>query len=293
MQALRVLLALAVAVGTAAATPGDDLAAARKAFRDGEYQSALEKYNALVRPEIKLADSNDIVEAYVNLGVCRVETGDDDGAKEEFERALGIDPNKQLDPVVITNKRAIRLFDDTKAELRTRAEREAEKRKAAELLETQRKALENLIVYKEQQYYFNWLPFGVGQFQNGDRKKGIFFLSTQVITGATSVAIFGYLVQKYGISSDKVPFDEGPDVRRYQQIEIAAGLAFFGLYALSVVDAHMNYVPQKRINPDDLPPDLRDVIKVTPKKKTSLKERLHISPMITPNGVGVGIGWEN
>lgn len=293
MQALRVLLALVLAVSSAAATPSDDLLAARKAFRDGDFVQARDKYNGLLRPEIKLADSNDIVEAYVNLGVCRVETGDESGAREEFERALGIDPNKQLDPLTITNKRAIKLFDDTKAELRTRAEREAEKKKTAELLEAQRKALESLIVYKEQQYYLNWLPFGLGQFQNGDRKKGIFFAASEGVMATTSIAIFGYLVQKYGLSSDKVPREEIKTVFALQGVELATGLSFWVLYAVGVIDAHRHYVPQKRVNTNDLPPEFRDFVKQAPPKKTSLLERIHISPMLTPDGVGVGIGWEH
>ena len=60
---------------------------------------ALEKYNVLLYPEPQLASADDLADAYVGLGVCRLETGDNDGAKREFERALQLDPNKQLDPL--------------------------------------------------------------------------------------------------------------------------------------------------------------------------------------------------
>src|SRR5215510_9259319 len=81
VQARLAVLAVVLAMSVAHATPSEDLALARQAFRTGQYQVALEKYNALLRPSVQLANSSDLVEAYVNLGVCRVETGDADGAK--------------------------------------------------------------------------------------------------------------------------------------------------------------------------------------------------------------------
>ncbi len=295
MRALGVVVALALMVSPALATPSEDLALARKAFRDGQYQSALEKYNSLVRPRVQLADSTDLVEAYVNLGVCRVETGDDGGAKIEFEKALEIDPNKQLDPLIVTNKRAIELFDDTKADIRTRKDREAAKKREAEEKERYKKLRESLIAYKDNPYWVNWLP-PAGQFQNGHYVKGVLLGIGEVGTLATSVGIWFYLVNKYGIRSDQVPVEDGPSVRRLQQIEIGTGVAFMGLYVIGVIDAHRYYARQTRaeIDEDLLPPEFQDPTKKkAATKKTSLLERFQISPMITSDGVGIGIGWEN
>src|SRR5690606_2373387 len=125
------------------AAPRDDLAKARELFRAGNYDLALEKFNKLLYPYPQLASADDLVAAYVGLGVCRLETGDDAGARREFERALQLDPNHQLDPLVITNKRAIALFDDTKAEIRMRAEREAARKREAEERERLRKIRES------------------------------------------------------------------------------------------------------------------------------------------------------
>ena len=231
-----IVLAVALLAAPALATPSQDLALARQAFRNGDFKGALEKYNALVRPSIQLADSHDLVEAYVNLGVCRVEIGDEPGAKAEFEKALEIDPNKQLDPLVITNKRAIELFDDTKADIRTRKEREAAKRRELEEAERLRKLRESLIGVKDNPRWLNFVPPG-GQFQNGHYWKGALLGIAELGTLGTSVGIWYYLVNKYGIRSDKVPPLEGPRVLRLQQIEIGAGAAFIGLYILGVIDA--------------------------------------------------------
>jgi hypothetical protein len=81
-----IVIALVLGTATARATPRDDLAAANKSFREGRFDEALPKYNALLRPRLQLADSNDLVEAYVNLGVCRIESGDDEGARPSSKR---------------------------------------------------------------------------------------------------------------------------------------------------------------------------------------------------------------
>ncbi|HEY5921310.1 MAG TPA: tetratricopeptide repeat protein [Kofleriaceae bacterium] len=279
----------------ALATPSEDLALARQAFRNGNYQIALEKYNALVRPKPQLANSLDLVEAYVNLGVCRVETGDEAGAKSEFEKALEIDPNKQLDPLIITNKKAIELFDDTKADIRTRKDREAAKRREFEEKERIRKFRESLIGVKDNPYWLNFVP-PFGQFQNKHYVKGVLLGVGEVATLGTSIGIWWYLVNKYGIRSDQVDPLDGASVRRLQQIEIGAGVAFLSLYALGVIDAHRHYTAKTRTDVDEslLPPEWQESTKkpATP-KKTSLLRRLQVAPMITPDGVGIGIGWEN
>jgi tetratricopeptide (TPR) repeat protein len=296
MRAAIAVLAVVVAVSVAHATPSEELAQARKAFRDGNYQLARDKYNSLLRPNIQLANSNDLVEAYVNLGVCRVETGDESGAKLEFEKALEIDPNKQLDPLLVTNKRAIELFDDTKADIRTRRDREAEKRREFEEVERYRKWREGLTVYKDNPYWINFVP-PFGQIQNGHYAKGVLLGVGEVGTLGASIGIWFYLVNKYGIRSDKVLPEDGPRVRRLQQIEIGTGVAFLGLYVLGVIDAHRHYTRQTRAEIDEsvLPPWLQDPTKKPAVKpqKTSLFQRLQIAPMITSDGVGIGIGWEN
>jgi hypothetical protein len=285
--------ALLLATSVAFATPRDDLKAANKAFREGQYGDARDKYNALLYPDIQLADSNDLVEAYVNLGVCRLETGDDPGAKREFEKALQIDPNRQLDPLVITNKKAIALFDDTKADIRVRAEREANAQREAKERQRIRDIKRSMIGVQGNQKLLIGIPFGVGQFQNGDRRKGAFFLGAGLVTFTTSVGIFAYLTNKYGIKSDKVPLDEGPRVRRLQQIEIGTGIAFWGLWVWGAIDAYRHFKPQTRVKLDEslLPPELREN-PPPPKKKE--KTSYHLVPMLTPDGgAGIGIGWEN
>jgi tetratricopeptide (TPR) repeat protein len=293
------LIALAVALSsTVHANPSQELDAANQAFRNGQLAVALEKYNALLYPPPpKIANPGEIIEAYVNLGVCRVDAGDPDGAKREFEKALQLDPNRQLDPLLITNKEAVRLFDDTKADIRNRARAAEDKQKLAELQKEREDFIKSLRPYKVNQFGFNFIPFGTGQFQNGDQGKGIAFAAGQGITFGTSIVIWGYLVNTYGITNHnlQVSLAEAGRIRLLQEIEVGSGIAFIGLYVWGVVDAYRHYKPQVEVKPDDslLPPNLRNLEKPKPKKTSSLIDRIHVAPMITPNGAGIGVGWEN
>lgn len=297
MRALALAtLALALATSLASATPSEDLAEARKAFREGQFAVALEKYNALLYPELKLASTEDLVEAYINLGVSRLETGDDEGAKREFVRALELDPNKQLDPLVITNKKAIELYDDTKADIRMRKEREDAKQREAAEAERLRKLRASLIGVRNNPYALNFAPFGIGHFWYGQTWKGVAFGTAQLATAGTSFAIWYSLVNKYGIRSDKIPLDDAERVLRLQRIQVGAGLAFLGFYVWSVIDMHRQYKPQTRTTIDEssLPPELQNLDKKpAPKpKQTSVLERMQVTPMLSPESVGIGLGWE-
>jgi hypothetical protein len=206
---------------------------------------------------------------------------------------LALDPDKTAEPLVFTSSGAIRLFDETKADVEARAKRVADARK----LEEDRLALErykdSLKFYETHSYSANFIPFGGGQFQNKQRAKGILFASGQGLGAGVSAVIFIYLAQKYGFQSSTVPLAEGPRVRLLQQIEIGAGSVAIGLYLWSVIDGLVYYSPRTQIQGDDSL--LKDVTKPKPgpRPKTSLRDRLHLGPVLLPGGAGLGLSLEN
>jgi hypothetical protein len=101
------------------------------------------------------------------------------------------------------------------------------------------------IVFESHPYSRNFLPFGGGQFQNGNTAKGVGFAIGQGVTGAASAGIFLYLASSY--RDGLVPIDEGARVNRLQRIEIATGFAFLGLYTWSVIDAIVHHEPWVRV----------------------------------------------
>ena len=275
-----------------AGAPREELDKARTAFRQKDCGSATPHLTYVLYPVERLADRDSLFDARAMLGACYAEQGDRELAKAEFEKALQLKPREVLDPLFYSST-AVRLFDDTKADVENRAKKDAELRALQAEKERLKKLLESIRVYRSNPYVVNFAPFGLGQLQNGQRLKAGLFAGGQIATLGTSVGIWYYLVNKYGIRSDKVPLDEGPGVLRLQQIEIGAGLAFYGLYVWSVIDALRNYEPQRRVAGDE---ELLEQIKKEAGKKpekTSFWKRLHLAPMATQNGVGIGIGWEN
>lgn len=297
-----VIAACAVIAGTAAPTRADpepsptttpslELDRGRDSFRRGDWQSTIQMINPLLYPELQLARKEQVVEAHIMLGAAHYQAGNRQRAREEFDRALRIEPDQSL-TTRMYSEGAIRLFDETKTDLKIRMEREQEKRRLAQRLKEIEDYRKSLIVYETHPYYVNFIPFGAGQFQNRQRNKGILFATTQSITAGVSLSIFLYLATKYGLEGS-VPVTEARTVRSLQQIEIATGAAFFGFYAWGLVDALLHYKPRQRVEGDDtlLPPELRDPAtkrRPPPPKKTSL--RFH--PLLVPDGAGVGLSLE-
>ncbi|MGH9888592.1 MAG: hypothetical protein ACREBE_23870 [bacterium] len=294
-----VMLVLAAVAPAAQASPAQDLDRARFSFREHDYDSAMKLATYLLYPDEKLAAPADLVEAHVILGASNFETGHRIEAKNEFEKALQIQPDKMLTDKLFSEG-AIRLFDETKVDIEARAERDAQLRKLADERERIRKYRESLVFVEKRSFVINFAPFGAGQFQNKQPWRGILFAAGQGLTGGISVGVFLYLSGKYGLVA-KVPLPEVTRVKELQQVEIGTGIAFFAIYAWGVVDALLNYKPTVQIEGDSLPPSLRDLpqdrtIKPPakpPAKKTSALDRLHLHPLIAPDVAGIGLTWEN
>jgi hypothetical protein len=297
-----VLVALAAAGTTgAAASPRQDLEQARQAFRQHDYDSARRLATFLLYPDEKLAMPADLVEAHVILGASNFETGHVVEAKTEFEKVLQIQPEKSLTDLLFSDG-AIRLFDQTKAEVVQREQRDAQLRTLAEERERIRKYKASLVIVEKRSFIVNFAPFGAGQFQNKQPTRGVLFAVGQGITGGVSVGVFLYLASKYGLNA-KVPALDGAGVRQLQQVEIGAGAAFYAIYAWGVVDALLHYKPSVQIQGDDTllpllrePPDTvpdRAPDKAKRARKTSILDRLHVGPMVARDSAGIGLTWEN
>jgi tetratricopeptide (TPR) repeat protein len=301
--AAAVTVAVLAAAAPAQATPSQDLARAREAFRRGDFATALPLLNYLLYPTPRLAQTSDLVEAHVLLAVCAFETGDRETATREFEEALFLQSDLDLQGNALFSKPSIEFFAQTRAAVEERSRRDAEQRSLAEERERLRKYRESLIVYEVRPYYVNFIPFGAGQFQNRQRGKGLAFASAEVATGALSAGIWLYLVGQYGYGG-RVPPEDAANVLLLQQIEIGSGVACLGLVAWGVVDSLLNYKPRAQIEGDDsllpdlVPPPDRSP-KARPKPKTnprptpgSAPSSLRLAPTPLPGGVGASLSWE-
>ena len=160
MRAALIALACVVVAVPAQASPHDQLEQAGKAFQARDWQSAKQIANDLLYPPpAQLGSQNDVIEAYLILGASAFELGDTPRARQEFENALKLDPDKILTTFTFSQG-AVRLFEETRAELKTRAERDAERKRLAARQAALENYLKNTRFVETHQYYLNFMPFG-------------------------------------------------------------------------------------------------------------------------------------
>jgi tetratricopeptide (TPR) repeat protein len=268
-------------VRLAHAAPSDDLERARAAFQRGDYATAIPLLSYLLYPSPRLSEGAELAEAHVLLGVAHFESGSRDEARTEFDRALSQDEDLRLDPLLFSAE-AVAFFEERQEQFKKKAEIDAEIRRLAE----QRDALRRAFVIEKRPYYINFVPFGAGQFQNNQNGKGLFFSVAQGVTGATSMAIFGYHAIKYDFNG-KVPRDEAAGVRRLQQVQVVAGFTCLGLMAWGIIDSLMNYEPTTQLTADDIlsPRDTSPRRRQRREGPTSLR----FLPVPTPISDGAGL----
>jgi hypothetical protein len=209
------------------------------------------------------------VEAWRLLGLSEYHLGDRPAARTAFVNLLSFDPDYTLDPFLVPPP-IVDFFDKVKRDHepdlaplreRKRALRE-QQRLAAEakrrlLAEEQARSGPPTKVVKVQEriYLLNWMPFGIGQFQNGDQRKGSAIAIGQLVLGVTNIAV---IVAHGQIADDRSrmctsseanctrPPYTNDDRRLLGRLEavkyVSAGL-FWGLYGYGVWDAHRHYVP--------------------------------------------------
>lgn len=294
MRAAAVTLLVATAI--AHATPTQDLDRARKNFRAKDWQSVKEVSSTLLYPDVQLGRQEDVIEAHVLLGAANFELGEQQRAIDEFTKALQIDPDRSITTLMFSEG-AVGLFDRTKEDVKVRLEHDAEKQRLAAQVKALEDYRKSLHIYEARPFAFNFLPFGIAQSTQNRPRAATLFAVGQGSTFVATLGIWSYLVGTYGFTSNAVAITDGPRVRRLQQIEIGSGIAFIALYALGAIDSIRHHQPRRQLQGDDslIPAELRDPskTKAPAPRKTSLLDRLQLTPMVTPDSVGIGLGWEN
>ncbi|WP_428262445.1 hypothetical protein [Haliangium sp.] len=281
MTALALVLLL-VWPRVGAATPAERLAEARDAFRLGQYDRAIPLLTYLLYPDARLSNRADLLEAHVLLAVAHFETGNRSEARREVEEALFLDSELRLDPLLFSDE-AVDFFEERKQAFLERSQRDEEARKIAEERDRLREVLSNMIVIERKSYVINFVPFGAGQFQNGQNKKGIFFAVSQAVLGGTSAGLWIWQWSKYGLDG-VVPENEANEVLRAQQVEIATGAACIGLVIWGIIDALIYYesTTQRPADESLIPDDL--------KPRSSRRRSWQVAP--STEGVGAVLRWE-
>jgi tetratricopeptide (TPR) repeat protein len=257
-------------IALALATPDADLKRARDRYEFGAYAEAAWAVREM------LSNSPDLpepvaIEAWRILGFAEYQLGNKSAARAAFVQLLSIDPDQVFDPFLVPPP-VVDFFDGVRAEaepelapLRERKKQLKEQERLAD--EARRRLLaeemirsgppSKIIIVQEHIYLLNFLPFGVGQFQNGDNTKGIIIAVSQVVLGAVNL---GAILAHNAIAQDASrrclvstttncsnPPITDSDRRLLGNIDtvkyVSAGL-FWGVYAYGVADSLIHYVPR-------------------------------------------------
>lgn len=265
LAALAAALLLPAAAGEAA--PPADLKRAKDRYEFGAYADAAGAVRELLARRKDLPEA-EVIEAYRILGLSEYQLGDRAAARAAFVNLLSIDPDYALDPFLVPPQ-IVEFFDRVKREaepelapLRERRRQLKEQERLAE--EARRKLLaeeaarsgppSKVVLVQERIYLFNWLPFGAGQFQNGDTGKGTAIAISQVLLGAvnlTAIVAHSEIAGSarrcsYAVGCQNPPYSDETrsQLNTLDIVKYASAGLFWAIYAYSVYDAHLHYVPR-------------------------------------------------
>ena len=261
---------IALLLALALATPDADVKRARDRYEFGAYAEAvaaardtLARYPDLPEP---LA-----IETWRILGMAEFQLGDKASARSAFIHLLSIDPDQVLDPFLVPPP-IVEFFDKVRADaepelapLRQQKQQLREQERLAE--EARRKLLaeemvrtgppSKVILVQEHVYLLNFLPFGVGQFQNGDTTKGIVIAVSQVVFGAVNIgAIFAHnaiasdpsrrcsVSTVTNCSNPPIPDSDRQLLNNIDVVKYVSAGLFWATYVYGVADSLVNYVPR-------------------------------------------------
>lgn len=240
-------MALAVVVAASwevafAQTPEERFREAENNFRFQDYAAAEVLLNSLLHPDVLLKDPDEVLKAREYLGACYYWLGNEKRMEEEFTALLILAPHHRLDPFYYPADLIERLdrLRGRLAELRVihlegREGRGDEKPDCVVPKET--------VVRRSR--WVSFVPFGVGQFQNGDTVKGALFLTGEVLALGTNVGSYVAAERLRGAdgfySASSARTARTLRVVQYASLGVLAGLVLWG-----VLDATLHLETEAR-----------------------------------------------
>lgn len=254
--------ALLVAPSLARAGDIEDFQAARTFYDAHDWPRAIAAFEALVGGEIpRLASQPLVLESRKYLAAAYVFVGREGAASDQIERLLLAEPTYELDPTEFPGE-VVQLFERVRQRLAERREAQAERARLAaevERLTGENRAMreelegERIIEVPRSQWLVQ-IPFGVGQFENGEQGLGWFFFITEALTLAASVAALvahQALVATIQNARDGVPAELWRSVTDainvVEPLSWASNGVFWALLAAGVIQANVAFTPTRSV----------------------------------------------
>jgi tetratricopeptide (TPR) repeat protein len=273
----------------------------RTAFDRGEYARAIETLRPLLYPEIRLDSEGQVAQAHRMLGVAHLFEKQNDLAAQEFRKLLQLRPEYRFD-ALLDPPQVVDFFNGVLHDYEGELAKIDAKRKQAEVEERrQREAYERakngpLVVekrYARNSFTINFIPFGAGQFQNGQRGKGWMFLISESALAAVSVgalttnfAIYGFRPHRSCLPRTTVeasvpcqPDHTDEDRSRLlTRIQLVSGGLFFAVAAWGIADAILHYKPEVPLPPEK-------------PARASTAMKVQLAPVALDGGWGAGLAF--
>ncbi len=257
-----------------AVSPSEDFERGKNAFGRGEYPRAIELLRPLLYPEIRLEAESQIVQAHRMLGEAHLFQKQNDEAAIEFRHLLQLRPDYRLDPLLdppLVADFFNGIVREHESELATL---DARHREAAVAQQRQRDdARDNARVvekrYLRNSFAVNFIPFGAGQFQNGQRAKGWTFMVVESLLGAASIgalatnfALFGLNPKRRCLTAPpdgaggrcpagQIDYSQEDTSQRLRRVQEVSGWLFFASVAWGISDAILNFKPEVPLTTDE------------------------------------------
>jgi hypothetical protein len=245
-------------------SPSEEFDRGSIAFGRAEYARTIEILTPLLYPQPRLESEGAIATAHRMLGVAHLFQRQNAQAAEEFRKLLQLRPDYRMDPL-LDPPLVVDFFNNILKQQEAAIADLMRKRKEAEDEEARRRRPPVIIERRlvRNSFALNFVPFGTGQFQNGQRGKGWFFLTTQSVLGAVSLGALTTNFALYGARPkiQCVPAPPGPNQpqgdndcspgfvptnaqdrsRFLLKVQMISGAAFFATAIWGVVDAVLHY----------------------------------------------------
>jgi len=238
-------------------------------YMAGEYERCTAELGVLLDPKSRapFRDAGAIERGRLYFASCSLLAGNREPARAALRAALEANPLMSAPDSLTFPPPVVSLFLEVRdevealiakreqeqlAELRRQAEASAaaERKKLEQEQLLYRLATEETVVARQSRWVA-MLPFGAGQFQNGDETLGVVFAVSEVLLGAALITSASLHAEAYSTAVLYVEANQSvpPDVRQSYDVTatlaVASTFALVGVTALGIVEANLKFRPER------------------------------------------------
>lgn len=277
-------------------------------YDTGQYAACVDAFERLLGTDEprRLRSAAKIEVARVYRAACLIGVGRTTDAERVFRDAILENPQMKAPDSLLFPEAVVEVFlrvresmldEIRRAELKRMQDAEARAVREQQLREQERKRMEQLVALAEMETVIERrsrlvasIPFGVGQFQNGNGGLGWFFLTTE--TGALGLLVGSLYMQAYYQTKEDDPRftldDLNSGTRTARTLQTASFYSLLGLGFLGIAEAHWSFVPERHwVRKRQLPAALRPAPPKVQPQQPSIS--LNLAPIAAPSIAGAAL----